>query len=129
MVLRSKTPELVKQEFFGLLLAHYAVRKLMHEAALKAGPGCGLCLSFPPAHGPRGPSQAGRCSSLPPPADRPALYEAVLDEILDQPVDSSRGRRNPRRVKRKMSSYPLQRGKPRLPPIPDPLPITIKIVK
>lgn len=36
IVLRSKTPELVKQEFWGLLMAHYAVRGLMHEAALKA---------------------------------------------------------------------------------------------
>jgi hypothetical protein len=37
IVLRSKTPELVRQEFYGLLLAHYAVRGLMHEAALRAG--------------------------------------------------------------------------------------------
>ena len=36
IVLRSKTPELVRQEFYGLLLAHYAVRGLMHEAALRA---------------------------------------------------------------------------------------------
>lgn len=36
IVLRSKTPELVKQEFFGLLLTHYAIRSLMHQAALKA---------------------------------------------------------------------------------------------
>jgi hypothetical protein len=36
IVLRSKTPELVKQEFWGLLMAHYAIRGLMHEAALKA---------------------------------------------------------------------------------------------
>ena len=35
-MLRSKTPELVRQEFWGLLLAHFAVRGLMHEAALKA---------------------------------------------------------------------------------------------
>ena len=35
-VLRSKTADLVMQEFYGLLLAHYAVRGLMHEAALKA---------------------------------------------------------------------------------------------
>ena len=34
-VLRSKTPELVRQEFWGLLLAHFAVRRLMHEAALR----------------------------------------------------------------------------------------------
>jgi hypothetical protein len=36
VVLRSKTPELVKQEVWGLLLAHFAVRGLMHEAALQA---------------------------------------------------------------------------------------------
>jgi len=36
IVLRSKTPELVKQEFYGLMMAHFAVRGLMHEAALKA---------------------------------------------------------------------------------------------
>jgi len=36
IVLRSKTPDLVKQEFYGLMLAHFAIRGLMHEAALKA---------------------------------------------------------------------------------------------
>ena len=34
--LRSKTPELVRQEFYGLMLAHFVVRGLMHEAAQKA---------------------------------------------------------------------------------------------
>jgi hypothetical protein len=37
IVLRSKTPDLVRQEFYGLLMTHFAVRGLMHEAALKAG--------------------------------------------------------------------------------------------
>ncbi len=32
-ILRSKTPELVYQEIDGLMLAHYAVRRLIHEAA------------------------------------------------------------------------------------------------
>ena len=36
-VLRSRTPALVRQEFFGFLLAHFAVRSLMHEAACAAG--------------------------------------------------------------------------------------------
>ncbi len=36
IVLRSKTPDLVRQEFYGLLLAHYAIRGLMPEAALQA---------------------------------------------------------------------------------------------
>lgn len=37
IVLRSKTPHLVRQEFYGLLMTHFAVRGLMHEAALTAG--------------------------------------------------------------------------------------------
>ena len=36
MVLRSKTPQLVRQEFYGLMMAHFAIRGLMHEAALTA---------------------------------------------------------------------------------------------
>jgi hypothetical protein len=36
MLLRSKTPDLIRQEFYGLMMAHFAVRGLMHEAALKA---------------------------------------------------------------------------------------------
>jgi len=36
VVLRSKIPALVRQEFWGLLLAHFAIRGLMHEAALRA---------------------------------------------------------------------------------------------
>jgi hypothetical protein len=36
-VLRSKTPELVRQEIWALLLTHYAVRHLMHEAADNLG--------------------------------------------------------------------------------------------
>jgi hypothetical protein len=36
ITLRSKTPDLVRQEFYGLMMAHFAIRGLMHEAALKA---------------------------------------------------------------------------------------------
>jgi hypothetical protein len=36
IVLRSKVPDLVRQEFYGLMLAHFAIRGLMHEAALQA---------------------------------------------------------------------------------------------
>jgi len=35
ITLRSKTPDLVRQEFYGLMMAHFAIRGLMHEAALK----------------------------------------------------------------------------------------------
>lgn len=34
ITLRSKTAELVKQEFWGMILAHYLVRKMMAQAAL-----------------------------------------------------------------------------------------------
>jgi hypothetical protein len=39
----------------------------------------------------------------------------VLQEILDEFAASSRNRRNPRGVKRKMSNFPLRRGYTRLP--------------
>jgi hypothetical protein len=35
VTLRSKKPELVEQEFWGMLLAHYVVRKMMAQAALE----------------------------------------------------------------------------------------------
>lgn len=36
IVLRSKTPDLVRQEFWGMMLTHFSIRSLMHEAALQA---------------------------------------------------------------------------------------------
>jgi hypothetical protein len=36
IVLRSKRPDLVLQEFYGFMMAHFAIRGIMHEAALKA---------------------------------------------------------------------------------------------
>lgn len=35
VVLRSKVPALVRQDFYGLLMAHFGVRALIHEAALQ----------------------------------------------------------------------------------------------
>jgi IS4 transposase len=35
--LRSKSPAMARQELWGLLLAHFAIRKLMAEAAASAG--------------------------------------------------------------------------------------------
>jgi len=34
VVLRSKTPEHIRQEVYGMLMAHFGVRAVMHEAAL-----------------------------------------------------------------------------------------------
>jgi hypothetical protein len=47
----------------------------------------------------------------------------VLDEILDESAASSRHRRNPRGVKRKMSNFPLRRGYKRSPLRTSPQPL------
>jgi hypothetical protein len=51
----------------------------------------------------------------------------VLEELLDDLAASSRNRRNPRGVKRKMSNFPLRRGYKRLPLIE--ISAAIRIVK
>ena len=56
------------------------------------------------------------------------FHERVLEEILEERVVSSRKRRNPRGVKRKMSNFPLRRrGTEPMPKIN--LQSAIKIVK
>lgn len=47
-----------------------------------------------------------------------AFHEAVLDEILEERVVSSRDRWNPRGIKRKMSNYPLRSAKGKKHPKP-----------
>jgi hypothetical protein len=53
-------------------------------------------------------AENSRVSRLFPPRQRRAFHEAVLDEILQERVVSSRTRRNFRGVKRKMSNFPLR---------------------
>jgi hypothetical protein len=89
-VLRSKTPDLVRQEFYGLLMAHFAVRGLMHEAALKSGED----------------------------PDRLSFLHAVRVIHRKKNAPSSRNRHNPRAVKRKTSNCPRRlRGSKTLPPV------------
>ena len=95
----------MRQEFWGLLLAHFAVRGLMHEAALRADEDPDR-LSF--LHAVRViRRKLPQFTALPPRARR-TLHETVLAEILEERVASSRGRQVPRGVKRKMSGYPLR---------------------
>ena len=88
IVLRSMKPDLVRQEFYGLLLAHYAVRKLLHEAALQADLDPDK-LSF--LHAVRVVRRKLPIFAAPPPRDIPRLTEAALDQILEEWVKSSRG--------------------------------------
>jgi len=53
-------------------------------------------------------SGAWPVTALFPPRHRNAFHQAILDEILEERVVSSRNRINPRGVKRKMSNYPLR---------------------
>ena len=43
-----------------------------------------------------------------PPPDQPICLQPLLNEALEKRVVSSRGRHQPRGVKRKISSYPLR---------------------
>jgi hypothetical protein len=104
----------VKQEFWGLLLAHFAVRGLMHEAALRAGEDPDR-LSF--LHAVRViRRKLPLFAALPPSGQaRPARGGAGRDpggaggEQSGRAVGaSSRGRQVPRGVKRKMSGYQLR---------------------
>ena len=99
----------------GLLLAHYAERKLMHEAALKTEEDRSPLVRACGAHYPR--NLAIFTTTLP--RETPRLHEAVLDEILVQRVKSIRDRQNQCGVKCNMSAYSLKRDQPPLPPILD----------
>jgi len=104
--LRSKTPELVIQEFYGYLLTHFTIRSLMHQAALKNA--CDPdALSFTDAvrivrrkitaaHSPL-------CSM-----EIEKICREIIDEIAQRKVVSSRGLRE-RAVKRKMKSWHIKK--------------------
>ncbi len=106
--LRSKTPDLVRQEVEGLMLAYHAVRAFLAAAAHDAAKDLDD-LSFVHAirvvrrrlqnPGPRRRSRVARIRDLCP-------------EILKERVVSSRSLHRPRGVKRKMSNYPIRRFGP-----------------
>ena len=70
--------------------------------------GTSIRISFPLFM--RSESSGENClyTSLFPPEDRKAFHELVLDELLQERVVSSRGRKVPRGVKRKMSKFHLR---------------------
>ena len=100
-VLRSKTPAGVIQEIEGLMLAHYAVRTLMFEAATRAG------------LDPRKLSFAAtlkilRCRLPEVTASETGQrrwWEDLLAEVGEAILEPRRHRANPRVIKRKMSKW------------------------
>ena len=113
-VLRSQTPAGVVQELYGLLAAHGLIRRVMTEAATRAGVG------------PRRVSFTGalkilRCRLAECPADeigRARWYDALVEEIAEELLPQRRSRINPRVIKKKMSNWGKKRPEHRSPTKP-----------
>jgi len=100
--LRSQKPVAVAQEFYGLLIAHYAVRYVMHDAALQAGIDPDR-LSFTNA-------LAEICDSIHEfqmvdSVQHPILYQRLLRDIARHLLPERANRINPRVVRRKIFRY------------------------
>lgn len=106
--LRSHKPVGVLQEVYGLFLAHYAVRVVMHEAALAAGVDPDR-LSF--VHAVRLIQAAIPEFQMAAPADLPRLAARLLHDIAQGRLPARRHRSNPRVVKRQQSKFPRKRPK------------------
>lgn len=104
--LRSKKPVGVIQEAYGLLLAHYAVRSVMHEAAVQNALDPDR-LSFTNAvHIIRAAIPEFQMTT---PEQLPRLYQRLLNDIARHRLPERDNRSNPRVVKRKMSKFKVKR--------------------
>lgn len=113
--LRSKTPEGVSQELYGLLLGYYAVRALMLQAAQSQTLDVDR-LSFTHA------LCVIECAlpefQLTDPAEHPALHERLQADLLAVQLPPRCLRTNPRVIKRKRSKFLLKRQEHRHPAQP-----------
>jgi len=116
-VLRSQTPLGVIQEIDGLLLAHYAVRVVMFEAAAEQDLSPRR-LSF------TGALKILRCRLPEVPknprdrAGRRRWWKDLVAEVGEEVLPERRDRVNPRVIKRKMSKWPKKRPHHLRPPQP-----------
>lgn len=113
--LRSLTPVGVMQEVYGVLLAHYAVRVLMHEAALQVDVDPDR-LSF--VHALEVVRDAVPEFQMVVAEQQDALYARLLHDIAAKRLPARRARSNARVVKRKMSNFKLKRAEHYRPPQP-----------
>lgn len=104
--LRSRTPCGVVQELYGILLAHNAVRALMHESALAVNVDP-LQLSF--IHAVRVIREAIPLLRAARTEQLPRLYEAMIQHIGRGRLPPRDNRINPRVVKVKMSNFRKKR--------------------
>ena len=104
---RSRKPVGVIQELYGLLIAHYAIRFLLHEAAVQHQIDPDR-LSF--VHALEVLRDAIAEFQMVTSDQWPMLYQRLLDDIVvDGKLPKRRHRSNPRVVKRKMSKWRLKR--------------------
>jgi hypothetical protein len=104
-VLRSQTPGGVVQELYGLLLGHYVIRVLMHEAAATQGIDPRR-LSFTAT------LKIVRCRLPECPSSARGLrrwYQNLVAEVAEEVLEKRRNRINPRVIKRKMSNWKKKR--------------------
>ncbi len=111
----SLKPVGVIQELYGVLLAHYAVRVLMHEAALQADVDPDR-LSF--VHALEVVRDAVPEFQMVAPTQVDSLYARLLQDIAAGRLLERRLRANARVVKRKMSNFKLKRSEHYRPPKP-----------
>lgn len=113
--LRSKKPVGVIQESYGMLLAHYAIRSLMHDAALSVDVDPDR-ISF--VHALRVIEEAISDLEIPAAEQLPEHWARLIRRIAAGRLPPRRNRIYPRVVKRKMSKFPLKRTQHRHPPQP-----------
>ncbi len=113
--LRSHKPRGVIQELYGLLLAHYAIRKVMLDAAASLGLDPDR-LSFVNAL--QLVCEAISEFQQTTPDQHPALYQRLLEDVARGRLPERANRLNPRVVKRKMSNFNLKRAEHRRWPQP-----------
>lgn len=104
--LRSQKPIGVIQELYGLLLAHFAVRKVMLDAAASVGVDPDR-ISFTNAL--RLIGQAVPEFQQTAAAQHPALYRRLLADVARFRLPPRKPRINPRVIKRKMSNFNKKR--------------------
>jgi hypothetical protein len=115
VVLRSKTPDGVRQEIYGYLCVHYAIRALMTTAAHGRGVDPDR-ISFTRAiNAARRSVRAGLGTAT---RALTVALPAIIAEICHELVPPRRLRAAARVVKRKMSNYGVKRTAHRNPPRP-----------
>ena len=114
-VLRSQTPAGVVQEIYGLLIGHYLIRVLMHQAAAQRGVDPQR-ISFVNA------LKILRCRLPECPSSHRGLgawLRRVVDEISEEILEPRRNRINPRVIRKKMSNWPKKKPEHRHYPQPE----------